>query len=212
MTRLVSVRYRCSECDATHVRPEYIDDEEPEKTREGTCYAAHPARDAGFEGCGEEVELEAIAWREDRADEWDAIGADEQLVSDGGQTADESLLRVISDRDPAEMSHHDLYYEWHEVVEATYRSITDADVERTLTDRREELWNEMTSRVDAEAPECPECGAQSWGQTRGEPKICRSCDYHLGIDDDALGEAINDYWNAVQSPGVQPPEGGEADD
>ncbi|MDQ2054301.1 hypothetical protein [Halobellus sp. H-GB7] len=84
MTRLVSVRYRCSECDATHVRPEYIDGEEPEKTREGTCYAAHPARDAGFEGCGEEVALEAIEWREDRDDEWTPIGEDQQLVTDGG--------------------------------------------------------------------------------------------------------------------------------
>ncbi|WP_049985734.1 hypothetical protein [Halobellus rufus] len=124
--------------------------------------------------------------------------------------ADGSPLQVITDREPVEMEDYELIDEWEDVVDATYRSITDAEVEQALFDRRNDLWNEMTSRVDAEAPECPECGAQSWGQTRGEPKICRTCDYHLGIDDDDLGEAIDDYWNKVQSPDSRPPVGGEA--
>ena len=86
MSRLVSVRYRCPECDATHVRPEYIDGEEPEQTREGECYAPHPARGADFEGCGNEVELEAVAWREDRDGEWISLVDDESpLRADGGE-------------------------------------------------------------------------------------------------------------------------------
>ena len=122
---------------------------------------------------------------------------------------DEDLLRVITDRDPDEMEHHELYYEWHEAGEAI-RHVTDSEVQDKLHDRRIDLWNEMKSRVDAEPPECPECGTQSWSQTLGQPKICNGCDLHLGFDHEDLAERIDDYWTKVRSPGVRPPEGGES--
>lgn len=106
-----------------------------------------------------------------------------------------------TDRNVSEMSHRELTREWDDVVEAQ-RLTADADAEQELYDRRQELWNEMQSRVDAEPPTCPECGAQSWSQAMGEPKVCTECDLHLGFDHEDLAEQINDYWNTVQSPGV----------
>lgn len=73
----VAVRYRCPECGATHVRPRYTEGE-PERRYEGTCYAPHPSRNAGFEGCGEEVNLVAVAWRKHEDSLW--INLDEKGV------------------------------------------------------------------------------------------------------------------------------------
>ncbi len=61
---LMAVEVRCPECDATHVRPEYIKNTENNDTIEGECYAPHPGRGADFEGCGETVELEVVEFRE----------------------------------------------------------------------------------------------------------------------------------------------------
>lgn len=74
----ISVRYRCPECGATHVRPRQIEGE-PERRYENTCIAPHPSRNAGFEGCGKEVDLVAVAWRKDRDSPW--INLDEKGVS-----------------------------------------------------------------------------------------------------------------------------------
>ena len=57
-TRLMAVHVKCPECGATHCRPEDVDPEDPPETLEKTCIAAHPLRNAGFDGCGEDVELE----------------------------------------------------------------------------------------------------------------------------------------------------------
>lgn len=65
--RSVAVKVECTECGATHVRPEYLDpneQEKPDKTREAKCPAYNPSRDAGFEGCGEETTLERVDWWE----------------------------------------------------------------------------------------------------------------------------------------------------
>jgi hypothetical protein len=93
MSRLVSVRYRCPKCDATHCRPVRIDGDEPPATQENTCIAPHPERGADFEGCGEDVELEAIAWREDRDDDWIPLGDDVEIATDGGQERKECPYR-----------------------------------------------------------------------------------------------------------------------
>lgn len=60
--RMMSVKVKCpdSECEATHVRPEWIDPDDPPETIDATCIPAHPARDAGFEGCGEDRELTVV--------------------------------------------------------------------------------------------------------------------------------------------------------
>jgi hypothetical protein len=55
--QLCSVYVKCPECGATHCRPERVDPDDPPETLENTCIAHHPARNAGFEGCGEDVEL-----------------------------------------------------------------------------------------------------------------------------------------------------------
>lgn len=95
--KTIAVKRQCPECEATHVRPEYLKDrDEPEPTIEGTCYAYHPARDAGFDGCGDEVDLEAIAWREDRDDEWIQL-EEKELVTDGSGKTEWELNRLDCD-------------------------------------------------------------------------------------------------------------------
>lgn len=66
---MIEVRYRCPECGATHVRPRHIEGEPPRR-HENTCIAPHSMRDAGFEGCGNDVNLIAIAYRADDGGEW----------------------------------------------------------------------------------------------------------------------------------------------
>ncbi|WP_311171775.1 ribbon-helix-helix protein, CopG family [Halobellus ordinarius] len=142
------------------------------------------------------------------------IDRGEGVATDGGEwptTTDEDLLRVITDRDPSEMSHYELYYEWHEAAEAA-RKATDAEVQQELHDRQRDLWSEMESRVDAEPPECPECGGASWSQTLGEPKTCDRCGLILGFGHEDLIDRVDAYWDAVRAPGLRPPEGGESDD
>lgn len=58
------VRVRCPECGAEHCRPEWIDPNDPPETLEKTCIAPHPSRNAGFDGCGDEMELEVVEWSE----------------------------------------------------------------------------------------------------------------------------------------------------
>ena len=66
ITPLRSVKYRCTDCGETHVRPRRFDGE-PE-TLNDTCYAAHPLRNAGFTGYGETTELEPVDWEQERGD------------------------------------------------------------------------------------------------------------------------------------------------
>jgi len=56
----MDVKVRCPECGATHHRPERVDPDDPPETLEETCIAYHPDRDAGFEGCGDDVDLEVV--------------------------------------------------------------------------------------------------------------------------------------------------------
>jgi hypothetical protein len=92
---LISVKYECPDCDATHVRPERIDPDDGAYTKTGECYAPHPNRGADFEGCGEEVDLEAIAWRADREGTWNDFEK-ETVATDGGT---EPLTCDVSDCD-----------------------------------------------------------------------------------------------------------------
>jgi|AntRauMinimDraft_1070381.scaffolds.fasta_scaffold00513_3 hypothetical protein len=60
ITPLKAVTVQCPECDATHVRPERVDEDNSPEIITGECYAPHPNRSADFEGCGEEVDLEVV--------------------------------------------------------------------------------------------------------------------------------------------------------
>lgn len=58
---LSAVKVRCTDCGATHVKPERVDREDPPETMTGKCYAPHPSRGAEFEGCGkEDADLEVV--------------------------------------------------------------------------------------------------------------------------------------------------------
>jgi len=107
---------------------------------------------------------------------------------------------AITNRSAEQMDHRELRNEWSDVVDQLYRGPTPTEHER-LYERRHELWNEMKSRVDAEPPECPECGGQSWSQTRGEPKVCTDCDLHLAEDHVDLIQEIDAYWRTVKAGG-----------
>jgi len=62
--KLMAAEVVCPDCEATHVRPEYVKNGERPETVKGECYAPHPNRGADFEGCGEDVELDVVEWRE----------------------------------------------------------------------------------------------------------------------------------------------------
>lgn len=121
-------------------------------------------------------------------------------MSEGEPNNYEDTMTEITDRDPSEMTHTELYDEWREVYERLLQPIEDGDEHDELWDRRGALWGEMKSRTDAEPPECPECGGQSWGQEYGEPKACTECDLHLGTNHEELIEAVGSYWRSVKSP------------
>jgi hypothetical protein len=73
-----------------------------------------------------------VAWEERGNVELDR---GDGVETDGGTTAAGDLLQVITDRDPAEMDHRELYREWHEAAEGA-RKAADADVQQQLHDRR----------------------------------------------------------------------------
>jgi len=111
------------------------------------------------------------------------------------QTVDEL---PITDRDPAAMSNDALHAERRDTFDITmFQDVEDELLDATL-DRREAIWDEMASRVDAEPPACPECGAQSWTQTFGKPKECVACGLMLESDHEELIEEITEYWSTVE--------------
>lgn len=104
---------------------------------------------------------------------------------------------LISDADPSEMEHSDLYNEYGDISERPRQCVADPEEDARLGDRRSDLWDEMRSRVEAEPPECPECGATRWSQEVGEPKYCGGCDLALGFDHEDLIAEVDAYWQAV---------------
>lgn len=106
----------------------------------------------------------------------------------------------LTDRDVADLSKAALVAEWKQAYETLQISLPDDEREQ-IWDRRQELWNEMKRRTDAEAPECPDCGTQRWVQSLGDPKHCGGCGLTLGERHEELIAEINAYWNKVQSPG-----------
>lgn len=113
---------------------------------------------------------------------------------------------LVTDRDPAEMDHDELRNEWHDIVEALTEGLYDKrdgpltpEDKEPFWDRRRELWNEMKSRVDAEAPECPECGSQQWSQSVGDPKHCGGCGLELGARHEEHIREIDEHWLTVKT-------------
>lgn len=104
---------------------------------------------------------------------------------------------VIGGSDPKEMAHDELRNEYEDISERLRQGVADSEEDARLGDRRSDLWDEMTGRVDAEPPECPECGGTSWTQSVGDPKYCGSCGLALGFEHDDLIAEVDDYWEAV---------------
>lgn len=126
------------------------------------------------------------------------------VATDGGVSSSDAE-RATTDVDPAEMDDADIHDEWDRVAGLLdyggVATVEESDDE--LWDRRVSLWNEMKSRADAEAPECPKCANQSWSQSVGGPKYCDQCDLHLGFSHQDLIDRIDDYWNTVRSVGAE---------
>ena len=110
-------------------------------------------------------------------------------------------MTELTDRDPSDLSADELRAEWREACERLQsHTVAEADKD-DVHDRRRELWTEMQARVDAEPPECPECGGTSWSQTMGDPKECSECGFAPWERHQDLIDEINAYWRAVRSGG-----------
>jgi len=121
------------------------------------------------------------------------------MSSENGYTETE-VRTTLTDRPVEEMTTAALHAEWSEAAESLVSgAIQDVEVREQYWDRRVDLWQEMASRVDADAPACPECGAQRWGQTAGDPKRCLGCGLELGARHEDLIEEINQFWATVKS-------------
>jgi len=95
------------------------------------------------------------------------------------------------------MAYETLIEQWRSIVEELTTNTHDAERDAELWDRRKALWNEMRDRTDASPPTCPECGAQQWAQSFGDPKVCTTCDFHPTSEHEELIAEINDYWDTV---------------
>ena len=102
--------------------------------------------------------------------------------------------------DPEDMTHEELRVAWKNITEKLETPVADPDLDMQLHVLKQEYWTEMKDRTDAEPPECPECEAQQWSQTPGEPKVCMRCNFELGPRHDDLVAEINQYWQKVKSP------------
>jgi len=127
------------------------------------------------------------------------------LASDAEHPETE-VRHTLTDRPVEDMTKPALVAEWSEAAEALISRAVPTDERERYWDRRVDLWQEMKARVDAEAPECPECGAQSWGQNAGDPKQCGGCCIELGRRHEDLIERIDQFWDKVRSV----PEGEDA--
>jgi tRNA(Ile2) C34 agmatinyltransferase TiaS len=70
-------------------------------------------------------------------------------------------------------------YDWHEDVH----------------ERQREVWREIRERAESEEPECPECGAQQWAQSPGDPAYCRECGHEARAPRE---NAIHKAWDAIK--------------
>lgn len=104
---------------------------------------------------------------------------------------------LIDESPPSEMSHDELRNEYGDISERLRQCVADPEENARLGDRRSDLWNEMVERVDAEPPECPECGGTGWTQSIGDPKYCTSCGLGLGFDHEDVIAEVDAYWEAI---------------
>lgn len=117
-------------------------------------------------------------------------------MTDTANAVDE---HIDYESDPEDLDHSELREIWQNVYDLLIDGPpVDYDVESRLWDRRREIWDEMESRTDAEPPECPSCGAQSWSQEFGGPKSCQ-CGYHPEAYEHDLVNGIDEYWSLVKS-------------
>jgi len=70
-------------------------------------------------------------------------------------------------------------YDWHEDIH----------------ERQEEVWREIRDRSESEEPKCPECGAQRWAQSPGDPAYCRECGHEARAPRE---NAIHKAWDAMK--------------
>jgi len=101
---------------------------------------------------------------------------------------------------PEEMSVAGLRAEYQDLAEDVWGSGVSHDPEYR---RLEALWDELRDRAGVEQPQCPKCGARNWAQTPGDPKYCRSCDFHPTEDHMELIQAIDEAWERILSPDAE---------
>lgn len=110
-------------------------------------------------------------------------------------------MTEITDRDPQEMAHDELRSEWEVTYERTEFGPLDDEEREEIWDRRQALWDELEARADVDQPECPECGAQEWAQSVGDPKHCVGCGFMLAARHEDLIDEINQAWSQIQAGG-----------
>jgi hypothetical protein len=88
----------------------------------------------------------------------------------------------------------DLHEVWNDLEISVGVDLADA-----LDERGGGLWRELEDRLNAEYPDCPNCGPHAdWGQERGEPLVCYSCDYVAGGE---VREKVHNEWLRLQTGG-----------
>ena len=114
-----------------------------------------------------------------------------------GSESTTDVERIITERPVSELSESALGTEWSEMYQ---RLVAGTVQDRNAAwNRRQELWNEVCKRTDAEPPVCPECSAKSWSQEFGGSKRCDSCDWIPGSEETGLIDRIDEYWSAVRA-------------
>ncbi|WP_284007797.1 hypothetical protein [Haloarcula pelagica] len=114
-------------------------------------------------------------------------------------TKPDDVIHERTDRDVTDLSKAALVAEWSEICENLRHMHHGEDGHATAVDRRHELWTEMRARTDADPPECPECDGTRWTQAIGGPKHCTQCGLGLSEQHQETIEAVDDYWESVQS-------------
>ncbi|RDZ61408.1 hypothetical protein C5B90_19245 [Haloferax sp. Atlit-12N] len=113
-----------------------------------------------------------------------------QMVTDGGVTSGD-----IKSRPATKTMHLDaLRDEWAECWHMLVDNPHDADLYNALHDRAASISHTLEQRVDVHYPECPNCGATSWGQEPGEALLCGDC---LRTPNEAVTDAVHHEWERM---------------
>lgn len=98
---------------------------------------------------------------------------------------------VNFDADVTDLSLEELREEYEELTERRFsHTITEEGRER-----RGEIWTELLERTDVEQPECPECGARSWGFS--DHTECMDCEYGPRMNEQDLIDDIQTAWDKI---------------